>query len=337
MKKIIISQLALMLLLISCNSYNENSDFVEHSETELSSSDELVSEGNSDAGYFKNEKLNTLALTKDLSSDYSTSSNGVSNGGISNAPKKVKNNYNSKIIRTADLKLKVENVNKSSSKISNLVDMNGGYVSSQNLSSDKNYYQSINSNDDFEIREFEIVTSNVIYVRVPSKNFHNVLKSIKGIALSEDYIKINTQDVSEEYVDLETRLKTKKEVEARYIEILRSKAKTLSDILTAEDKIRVIREEIEAVEGRLNFLNNKVNLSTIQIEIYQDTYYTQEQVKINTYEATDWNFGEKVIKSISSGWNGILWFVVGILYFWPFLLIGGIVFFIVRRKLAQRK
>jgi hypothetical protein len=337
MKKIIISQLALMLLLISCNSYNENSDFVEHSETELSSSDELVSEGNSDAGYFKNEKLNTLALTKDLSSDYSTSSNGVSNGGISNAPKKVKNNYNSKIIRTADLKLKVENVNKSSSKISNLVDMNGGYVSSQNLSSDKNYYQSINSNDDFEIREFEIVTSNVIYVRVPSKNFHNVLKSIKGIALSEDYIKINTQDVSEEYVDLETRLKTKKEVEARYIEILRSKAKTLSDILTAEDKIRVIREEIEAVEGRLNFLNNKVNLSTIQIEIYQDTYYTQEQVKINTYEATDWNFGEKVIKSISSGWNGILWFVVGILYFWPFLLIGGIVFFIVRRKLAKRK
>jgi len=48
--------------------------------------------------------------------------------------------------------------------------------------------------------------------------------------LSEDYIKINTQDVSEEYVDLETRLKTKKEVEARYIEILRSKAKTLEDI-----------------------------------------------------------------------------------------------------------
>ena len=249
----------------------------------------------------------------------------------------MRGDYNSKINRISDLKLKVESVNKSSTKIANLIDMNGGYISSQNLSSDKNYYQSITSNDDFEIKEFEIVTSNIIYVRVPSKNFHAVLKSIKGIALSEDYIKINTKDVSEEYVDLETRLKTKKEVEARYIEILRSKAKTLNDILVAEDKIRVIREEIESVEGRLNFLKNKVNLSTIQVEIYQDTYYTQEQVKVNMYESSDWNFGEKIVKSISTGWNGILWFVVGVLYFWPFLLIGGIVFFTVRRKLKKGK
>lgn len=336
MKKIIISQLAVMLIVMSCNGYNEKSDFVAHTETEMSS-DERVSEEQNEVGYFENEKLNTLALTKDGSSNYAVSaSDGITNGATS-APKKENNNYNSKIIRTADLKLKVENVNTASAKISNLVDMNGGYISSQNLSSDKNYYQSINSTDDFEIREFEIVTSNVIYVRVPSKNFHKVLKSIKGIALSEDYIKINTQDVSEEYVDLETRLKTKKEVEARYIEILRSKAKSLEDILIAEGKIRVIREEIEVVEGRLNFLKNKVNLSTIQIEIYQDSYYTQEQVKFNRYQTTDWSFGEKVMKSISSGWNGILWFVVGVLYFWPFLLIGGIVFFIVRRKLVKRK
>ena len=84
----------------------------------------------------------------------------------------MRGDYNSKINRISDLKLKVESVNKSSTKIENLVDMNGGYISSQNLSSGKNYYQSITSNDDFEIKAFEIVTSNIIYVRVPSKNFH---------------------------------------------------------------------------------------------------------------------------------------------------------------------
>src|SRR5690606_18336536 len=113
-------------------------------------------------------------------------------------------------------------------------------------------------------------------------------------SISEDYIKVNAQDVTEEYYDLETRLKTKKEVEARYIEILKSKAKTVEEILIAEDKIRYLREEIEAVEGRLRLLKNKVGLSTIQIEIYQDAYFVKEKENIKKHETTisssTWSF-----------------------------------------------
>ena len=68
---------------------------------------------------------------------------------------------------------------------------------------------------------------------------------------------VSVQDVTEEYLDIEARLKTKKEVEARYIEILKSKTKTVEDVLKAEEQIRIIREEIEAREGRLNYLKNQ--------------------------------------------------------------------------------
>src|SRR5690606_14039139 len=113
-------------------------------------------------------------------------------------------------------------------------------------------------------------------------------------------------------------LKTKKEVEARYIEILKSKAKTVEEILIAEDKIRYLREEIEAVEGRLRLLKNKVGLSTIQIEIYQDAYFVKEKENIKKHETTisssTWSFWDKVGDALATGWNAILVVLILLLY-----------------------
>ncbi len=334
MKRKIISVLIVTLILLGCNRM-DSSNFEEKIENEtLNQVVEESFEGSED--YLREKVINESSLINSSTSGYAVYADGIQSSNQKKSPIS-KNKFNSKIIRTADLKLKVENVKKASAKIANLVDMNGGYISSQNLSSDKNYYQKIKLTDEFEVLEYEIVTSNLIYVRVPSKNFQKVLSAVKSISLSEDYVKINTQDVSEEYVDLETRLKTKKEVEARYIQILRSKAKTLNDILIAEDKIRVIREEIEVVEGRLNYLKNKVSLSTIQIDIYQDANFIQEDIKLNTHTTSDWSYGEKITDSLSAGWNGILWFIVGLLYFWPFLLIGGVGFWIIHKRLKKKK
>ena len=250
---------------------------------------------------------------------------------------KTNNVFNAKIIRNGELKFKVDNVKSASAKIANLVDANGGYISSEDLISDKTYYQTIERTEESETIEYEVSTSNIIYIRVPSKNFQTLLSSMKGLSVSEDYVKINAQDVTEEYFDLETRLKTKKEVEARYIQILKSKAKTLNEVLIAEDKIRVIREEIEAVEGRLNYLKNKVSLSTIQVEIYQDKFYAQETTRFKQYEKTGWSFGEKAGNAIGSGWDAVLMFLIGLLYFWPLWIFGGGLFWMIRKIIKKRK
>jgi len=335
MKKLVIATMGLFLIVSSCSS-EEGSKL----NYPLHSSDESYSESE--------ETSDTYASptgTADKGEYYDLAKDGVSheqseneqNQSISTDDINPKNTFNTKIIKTADLKIKVENVKKSSSKIANLVDMNGGYVSSENLQSNKEFYQTIEKTDDYKIEEFEVITSNIIYIRVPTQNFQKVLSGLKSVAVSEDYVKIDAQDVTEEYYDLETRLKTKKEVEQRYIEILRSKAKTVSEILVAEEKIRVIREEIEAVEGRLKYLQNKVSLSSIQIELYQDPIFIQETVKYKQYQETGWSFWEKAGKALSTGWNAILEFLIGLLYIWPFLILVGFGLWILRKKLKNRK
>ena len=99
----------------------------------------------------------------------------------------------------------------------------------------------------------------------------------------------------------------------------------------------MIREEIEAVEGRFNYLKNKVSLSSIQVEIYQDAYYSQETRRYQKYETTGWSFGEKAGNAISMGWNGILFFFIGLLYLWPIFLIGVGVFWFVRKRIRKRE
>ena len=353
MKKIIIPVAIIAILVNSCGSKNEGSTYYDVPETENLNSDnyesleedmvyvkdESPSEG---YGYASEETDGSLTASVTYSNKSQNNISGNTNGNsqsLKTDDLKSGNVFNAKIIRNAELKFKVDNVKSTSAKIANLVDLNGGYISSEDLLSDRTFYQTIERTEESETIEYEVNTSNIIYIRVPSNNFQKLLSSMKGLAISEDYVKINAQDVTEEYFDLETRLKTKKEVEARYIDILKSKAKTLDEILIAEDKIRVIREEIEAVEGRLNYLKNKVSLSTIQVEIYQPTYYTQETTRFKAFEntKTGWSFTDKAGDAIGSGWDGILIFLVGLLYFWPLWLIGGGLFWIIRKKIRQRK
>jgi hypothetical protein len=319
MKNTLIYSALLLFVAIGCSQNAQNADYAEPSYQNDAVTESIYEE---EIGY----KSEGLVAQKD-----------GHNKNLSTDDLKTDNPFNAKIIRNADLKFKVDDVKKSSTKIANLVDMNGGYVSSEDLISDKNHYQTIESTEESETIEYEIETSNIIYIRVPSNNFQKLLSSMKGLSISEDYVKINAQDVTEEYYDLETRLKTKKEVETRYIAILKAKAKTLEEILIAEDKIRVIREEIEAVEGKLNYLKNKVNLSTIQIEIYQDPIYTQTTTRFNAHKNTGSSFGEKAGDAFSAGWNGILFFLIVIVYLWPLFVIGGFAFWFVRRKIRNYK
>ena len=76
--------------------------------------------------------------------------------------------------------------------------------------------------------------------------------------------------MTEEFVDLKARLKAKKELEDRYLQLL-EQAKNVKEMLEIERELSNIREEIEAKEGRLQYLQNKVTLSTIYINFYKTT------------------------------------------------------------------
>ena len=216
-----------------------------------------------------------------------------------------------KIIKSASVRYKVTHVKLATSQIHKMVKYFNGYISDQRF--ENNAHQ----------------TENRFTIKVPEASFTVLMDSLTKVAEFVDYENITTQDVTEEYIDLNTRLKTKLEVKKRYETILRQRAKTVKDILATEEKLRVIQEEIEAVQGRLHYITNKVSYSTIQVDLYETVTYKESP---DSYKRT---FLSKVKESFSFGWELIKSIILGIIYIWPLIIIALLLFFVIRRRLRK--
>jgi hypothetical protein len=171
----------------------------------------------------------------------------------------------------------------------------------------------------------EYQVSNQMAIRISSVQFEALIDSLLGQAKNLDEKNITVEDVTEEFVDVKARLKAKRQVEERYLEILK-KANSVTDILEVEKKLGQIREEIETAEGRLKYLSHQVAYSTIDLYFYEQK---------TVFPKTRTGFLSQLASSFMNGWSGLTEFILGLISIWPFLLIiTGIVFLIY--KLIQR-
>jgi hypothetical protein len=217
------------------------------------------------------------------------------------------------LLRQAHCRLEIENMTHELNRIQFLVNEHQGYVSDLNIQ---------NNNWRKEA---------TFLLRVPAKHFQATLDSLKNHAKKVDYQRISTQDVTEEYVDISSRLETKKQVRDRYIDILRNKAKTVEEILMAEEKIRHLQEEIEAREGRLRYLKDRASMSTITVELYQELEPQDEE------EEESWisRFFSDAGDSLGFGGELVRGIVLGLMAMWPLLIILGLIIW--RRKAIKAK
>jgi hypothetical protein len=97
---------------------------------------------------------------------------------------------------------------------------------------------------------------------------HAANKAVVNIVVRGRVTYENTkgQDVTEEYIDLEARTRTKKALEAQFLEIMKQ-ARKVSDALEVQEKLADVRTEIEQLEGRRRFLENQSSLSTINVTL----------------------------------------------------------------------
>ena len=175
--------------------------------------------------------------------------------------------------------------------------------------------------------------SSNINIKVPAQQFDKVLAKLASIAKKVDYQNIETQDVTEEYIDIETRLSNSRKVEQSYIKLLQ-RAKTIEDILKIEQKLGEIRTDIESTQGRLKYLNNQVSYSTINLNVYQTLEFKFIAEKLPS-------FWERLKGSIISGWRGIVAFLLFLIKIWPLWLIAvagwyGWKYFMTKRKLRKK-
>lgn len=216
-----------------------------------------------------------------------------------------------KIIKDGRLELKVTDLEKSKSQIDALVNRHSGYYATESL-----------NNSDYE-------SSYSLKIRIPSANLEKFIAEIEsgdGQVVSKE---IDARDVTEEFIDLETRLDNKRSYLKRYNELL-TQAKTVKDILEIQDKTRVIEEEIDSSEGRLKYLNDLVAFSTLNLNITKE-----REFKFNP--ASRDRFTERLKQSLSNGWYVFIDFILLIIKLWPFWILLAIMIPLWKRLKIRRK
>jgi hypothetical protein len=194
-----------------------------------------------------------------------------------------------KLIKEGYIEFETNNMEDTRKNILEALKKYKGYVSSDNA------YKSPDRN------------SQTITVRVPSTQFDSFLEEATQGVKHFDNKNINVQDVTEEFLDITARVKAKKELEARYLELLKM-ARSVSDIMEIESELSNLRGQIESIEGRLKYLEKSVAFSTLNISFYKN---------IPNSEA----FASKFKSGFRNGWENLVWFGIGLVNIWPFVLL----------------
>ena len=183
--------------------------------------------------------------------------------------------------------------------------------------------------DTEELHNDETSTSYELTLRIPEENFEKIIKFLES---GKDEIvrkSIHSRDITEEYVDIEARISFKRDYLMRYKALL-LKSTTVKDILSVEENIRKLQEEIESKEGRLKYLNDQIAYSTLEIELSQEKAYVYRPKPLD-------KFFERVKSSLSKGWTSLVSFLLWLIGIWPFLLILFSIYPLRNRLIKLRK
>ena len=165
-----------------------------------------------------------------------------------------------KIIYSADIDLVVEKFDPVPDRVEALVKQFGGFVASSNVSGSPGYPRS---------GEWTL--------RVPVESYEGFLAAVRELGWEIQRVSVDSKDVTEEFYDVEARIRNKKKTEERLLDLLENAAGELEDILTVERELSRVREEIERVEGRLRVLKDLTSLTTINLSVNEIKDYVPEE------------------------------------------------------------
>lgn len=216
-------------------------------------------------------------------------------------PSSQRNTITKKIIKNGEMRIQVGDIKKAQEQIHSILKNNKAYIQ-------KEEFQNTDTDENLDI-----------IIRVPHHNFDALIHSFSngiGSVLSKN---ISTSDVTEEYTDVSIKLGNKRIYLEKYREMLKS-AKTTKDMLEIQENIRALEDEIDIAEGRLRFIDDRVNYSTLNLNLYKE--------KIRSSATSKIGFGSRFGDSVTEGWNSFVDFLLGAVSLWPFfLLIPVVVFF----------
>lgn len=196
-------------------------------------------------------------------------------------------NMGRKLIRTGHISVEVESLADTRDSVYSWVSALGGFVFSSS----------------------ESATRLSITVRVPAQNFDMAMENAKGMGQikSKD---VSSEDVTEQFYDLESRLNTKKILLERYQSYL-AKSSSVEDLLSIEERINGVTADIEAMQGQMNRLSSQIDFSTITVEAHLPPNMTESGFALPD---TGGQF-KKMFGKAAGFFNGLLFVVLYLLIF----------------------
>jgi len=161
-------------------------------------------------------------------------------------------------------------------------------------------------------------------VRVPGSKYQDFIREVSGLGVPES-VQEKADDVTEQFVDLQARINSGRQLEAQIIKLLEQQNDKIENVLAVERELSRVRLEIEQQEGRMRFLKDQVSMSTITIHAGEQRTFVPEQAKsLSERISLEWqnavqqarDFSEDALVWIVANGFVIVAWIVGLLIAW---------------------
>jgi hypothetical protein len=231
-----------------------------------------------------------------------------------------------KIVRTGSATLEIADVDKTLDSIAALaVQYNGYVVSSNRYNGDQNQVY-----DKSVMVPAAGSQGGDISLRVPADKFDEVLQKLNAMAVKVLSENTNSQDVTEQYTDLQAQLKNQQAAEAQYLDILK-KADNVKDILAVQQELTTVRGNIESLQGRIQYLDRTSDMSLISV-----TLVKTQPIGESTWDIT--GIFKSAVDGLITFGKALLSVLIWLLVFSPiWIIILVVVWLILRYRRKSRK
>jgi len=243
-----------------------------------------------------------------------------------------------KLIKTAEVKFKVNNVQKTTERIEDLATHYAGYVTYSNLSNrDENYGRSRISKDSILISR-QIVVESQLILRVPNVNLDSLVQELNKYVVFLDYRTIKLDDVTFRYAANQKRNQTLQKYQQRQTKHIDNKESKLKETTNAEETLLDSKLNSDELDIQKQELDDQLKYCTLTIFIYQKPVIVKETIAnfdyISSYKP---NILKRLLNAIVQGWRILEEIIVFLFQIWGILLlivagIIGVRFFFKKEK-----
>jgi hypothetical protein len=218
------------------------------------------------------------------------------------------------IIKTGNISVVVKDVAQSIKVVSNFAEKVGGFVVSSNI------YKS------------GTTPYGVVTIRIPSTVFDQGVKETKGLGevVSED---VRGQDVTEEYVDLDSQLKNLRSAEEQFLNIMK-RAEKIEDILAVQNQLTQVRGQIESIQGRMKYLKQSSDLSSLTVNFSTDP----SVLPVVNQDANTWKplvVIKDALRSLLEVGKSLVNVLIWIIIFIPVWGVGILIIWLIYRRTSR--